>query len=276
MLVCPFYNGSGLGNQLANYVTTRCTAIDLGYEFGTAFPERFKGKDFIKIDYGKNLDGLVVPIEGQPPLFMPDGYSYYEEEGEKNTEGVDTRGYDPMIKRLPDNTVIHGLLQGEQYFKHRRNEIKKWLNVEPISVHSEVCFLVFRGGEYRYVSDFYLPAIYWRRAMDRMRLELPYMKFHVLTDDTEAAREMLPDIPRTFGMEFAWRSLRYARYIILSNSTFGWFPTWLNEPNFVIYPKHYGRHNKGYWCLKQNCTEGWTALDKEGQFWSYDECKKEL
>ena len=50
MLICPIYNGSGLGNQLACYITTRCIALDKGYEFAVAYPERFKGFFFKNID----------------------------------------------------------------------------------------------------------------------------------------------------------------------------------------------------------------------------------
>ena len=43
MLTTEIYRGSGIGNQLWNYVVTRLIAEANGYEFGIQCPERWKG-----------------------------------------------------------------------------------------------------------------------------------------------------------------------------------------------------------------------------------------
>jgi hypothetical protein len=40
--------------------------------------------------------------------------------------------YDQFVKDIPDNYVLHGNLQGEDYFKKQREEIKELLAVEPL------------------------------------------------------------------------------------------------------------------------------------------------
>lgn len=57
MLVTELYKGQGLGNQLACYVTTRVIALDRGFEFGVMHPERFKGADFMSLDFGGPVIG---------------------------------------------------------------------------------------------------------------------------------------------------------------------------------------------------------------------------
>lgn len=250
MLITPIYKGQGIGNQLANYVTTRCLALDKGYEFSVAFPERWKA-NFFKSIHLPEIKGVEVNIEGQEPISMPNGMKYYCET---------SSDYDDFIKNIPDNYCIHGNLQGEDYFKHRKDEINKWLEVEPIDMPDDVCVIAFRGGEYRWVVDFFLPQEYWDLGISKMKEINPDMKFEVHTDDIETARQFFPDYKITHNPEINWRSIRYAKYIILSNSSFGWFPSWLGDAKLILAPLHWGRRNTGHWHLIQNKTEKFTYI----------------
>lgn len=265
MLVTPMYKGQGLGNQLANYVTTRTLALDKGYDFGVAFPENFKGKSFMNLDMGKEVIGLEVPVEGKPPTKLPKNMLYYEEKGEILVDGSDIRGYDERIREIGDNTCIHGLLQGEDYFKHRKDEIREWLMVEPMEMSDDLCVINFRGGEYVGVKDFFLSSDYWSNALKNILLENPDMSFEVHTDDKETASKFFPQYNIIQDIEFNWRAVRYAKYLILSNSSFGWFPAWLNtDVKKIIAPKWWNRFNRGYWSLEQNKTKGFWYQDYFG------------
>ena len=57
MLTTEIYRGSGIGNQLWNYVVTRLIAEANGYEFGIQCPERWKGAKFMPVDHGKKITG---------------------------------------------------------------------------------------------------------------------------------------------------------------------------------------------------------------------------
>lgn len=257
MLATPFYNGQGLGNQLANYVTVRCLALDKGFDFGVQFPENFKGKDFLNLDMGLPVLNGVTSVEGQTPDRLPDGIiSYYRE------EMIGQGDYDPNIALIEDNTLIHGNLQGIEYFKHRKDEIREWLGVEPREMPENLCVINFRGGEYKYVKDFFLPKSYWDKAISMMKEINPNMQFEVHTDDPEEARKFFPDYPIIHDIGINWRSIRHAKYLILSNSSFAILPAWLNDTAKVIAPWGFGRFNTGEWLLSQNYIPGWAWIDK--------------
>lgn len=260
MLVTPLYNGQGVGNQLANYVTIRCLALDKGYAFGVQYPERFKCKDFMKVYMGEPVVGGFYSTEGQKPEVLPLGMRRWYKETSSD--------YDPEIKNLPDHTVIHGNLQGVEYFAHRLNEVRDWLAVEPLQMGVNTCVINFRGGEYKYVPDFFLPQSYWDNAIAEMLKTNPNMKFEVHTDDVEEARKFFPNYPITHDVGINWRSIRYATYLILSNSSFAILPALLNtDVRRIIAPRYFARHNKGYWFLEQNYIKGWDWLDKDNKIY---------
>ena len=246
MLVTPFYNGQGLGNQLANYVSVRYLALDKGFQFGVWRPEQFKGKNFMKLDMGELVLGGDYSVEGREPEMLPDGMEHWYKE--------ETSDYDPKFYEVKDNTVVHGNLQGENYFKHRRDEIKEWLKVEPLEMSEDLCVINFRGGEYKGIHEFFLPRDYWNRGIEIMKFINLEMRFEVHTDDPEEARKFFPDYPIISDIETNWRSIRYAKYLLISNSSFAWFPAWLGEAKLILAPKFWGRRNKGYWFLQQNHT----------------------
>jgi hypothetical protein len=69
MIAGILHEGSGLGNQLFRYVATRTLAEDKGYRWGMINKEGFKGKDFMTLDLGADIDctwtvgpgGEVIP-----------------------------------------------------------------------------------------------------------------------------------------------------------------------------------------------------------------------
>lgn len=241
MLATPFYKGQGLGNQLHNYVAVKCLAKDKGFEFGVINRENFKGH-FFKLDIDHTLE-MDMGVEGQNPN---NGWKWYKEE---------TSDYDPNLATIENDTIVHGNLQGEKYIEHRRDEIKEWLKVEPLEIPKNVCVINFRGGEYKYVPEFHLTKDYWNRCIEIMKFIKPDMKFEVHTDDPEEARKFFPDYPIIQDIGLNWRSIRYAQYLIISNSSFAWLPAWLGDAKLILAPNMWGRRNMGYWHLEQNKTK---------------------
>lgn len=253
MITTELWNGQGLGNQLACYITTRCIALDKGYEFGIAHPERFKGTSFLKLDFGG-------PCNNNLP--------YYIEKTQSHSNGCNISTYDPELINIPDDTKIGGIMQGENYFKRHKNEIQKWLNIEPIKMPNNQCIINFRGGEYVGISDLFLTKKYWDDAINNMTKIKSDMIFHVVTDDINTARKFFPGhINITHDLNNDYRSIQSASYLILSNSSFAFFPAWLNKNlKFCIAPRYWARHNisDGYWSTDQNYTEGWYYQDRSG------------
>lgn len=251
MIAGIFHSGSGLGNQLFRYVATRTLAEDNGWDFGMIAPENFKGH-FMNLDLGMMIDvpyaiemgGKIVPITST--------ISFAEKRVEYN--GVDIRGYDYNVLDIQDNTIIDGEFQDEKYWGHKLPDIGKWFGTEPLFMPNDLCIIGFRGGEYKYTQDLFLPADYWQKAIDIMKEINPNMRFQAVTDDIEAARQMLPEYVKiTHDVATDWRSIRAARYLIIANSSFYILPALINNNvRKTIAPRFWGRHNTGVWATAQN------------------------
>ena len=112
-----------------------------------------------------------------------------------------------------------------------------------------------------------------------MKQRNPKMQFKVVTDDPRTAKMMFPHLNvYHYNGEVDWILVRNAKNLIMSNSSFAWIPTWINDEIInVIAPKYWGKHNvsDGFWAQGDSLTKGWDYLDRDGQLFSYDQCKIE-
>ena len=285
MIVTELYNGQGLGNQLWSYVVTRTLAQDRGFVFGIMNPDKFKGKDFMSLDFGKEIKGGSGP-EGGPPTTLPEGIVHYYVEKdtwyEKNK--CDIRDYDPSLLSIEDSTKIDGYFQSEKLVLHKKKEICEWLRVKPAFNCTEyssnnICIMNVRGGEYKGVADLILPRKYWTDAAANMLRVNPKLEFVIITDDVKYANKILPeykalhfDIGKDYGI------VKNAVYLILANSSFSFFPAWTSETvKYIIAPKYWARHNvsDGFWACAFNLYRDWMWQDREGNLFTFEECKSE-
>jgi hypothetical protein len=238
MIAGVFHPGSGVGNQLHRYVMTRVLAADKGLEFGMINTENFKGASFMNLDMG-------VPVH--------DLLQEFEEKKIVNEQGADIRGYDwEGILNVKDFTLIDGEFQGEKYFEHHMDEIREWLKVPRLNTPDDLCVIGFRGGEYRGVRDLYLPLVYWETAIYLMETKYPGIRFEVHTDDVETAKNFFPDFDCVHDVALNWRSVRYAKHLIIANSSFYILPALLGKAEEIIAPNFWAGYNVGYWKLPQN------------------------
>lgn len=286
MIVTEIYNGQGLGNQLWCYVVTRVIALDRGYSYGIKNHNKFKGLDFLNLDFGNEVVG-GSGHEGEDPYTLPNGIKYYykEREIQHPISKADIRIYDKNLVNVPDNTKIDGVMQDEQYILHRKNEIRGWLQVKKEYdcydySDENICVINFRGGEFARHSEVFLTKKYWGDAIANMLKINKNFKFVVITDDVSTARTFFPDYDvMHFNIGKDYSIIKNAYYLILSNSSFAWFPAWLSETlKYCIAPKYFGRHNisDGYWSLGYNITSDWHYQDRDGKLFEYDECIKEF
>lgn len=286
MIITEIYNGQGLGNQLACYVTTRVIAKDMNYDFGIMNPQKFKCLDFMDLDFGNDVHGGEGP-EGGPPQKLPNGIEYYyKERYQIHPNGSNITIDDPNLEKIRDNTKIDGILQSENRIIHRKEEIKKWLKVKKekeIYTYSDenTCVINFRGGEYAGVPQFFLRKEYWIDSVNHMLKINPKFKFVVITDDPVRARNFFP---RNFlvmhtGISSDYSTIKNAHYLILSNSSFPYFATLTSETNkLILAPKYWGRHNisDGYWSCGYNIYRNHLYVDREGKIQDYSSCVKEF
>ncbi len=290
MIGTEFIKGYGLGNQLFFYVTTRCVAMEKGVDFGFINPEQVgnvahsnKGMYFMDIDMGKEI-----------PMSDKDKYTIFKEQDDRlymgnsvhdMTNGCYVSGADKRLFEVEDNTLIYGNLQDQSYFEKYRDRIKDWLKVKPEAESYEytaddLCIINIRGGEYTSCPELYLDRSYFINAIKNMKKINPNMRFMVVTEDEEAARKVLPEYEcHHFDMGKDYVTLKNARYLILSNSSFSLMPVMSStELKYAIAPKYWARHNisDGFWSSEQNIYSFLHYQDKKGRIFEADECRREL
>ena len=287
MICTEFYNGQGLGNQLWLYVVARVKASDLGCKFGIMKPEIFKGHTFLQLDFGERVVGGHGP-EGGPPESLPEGITEYYSEPQSyylRTKQISI-GEDSAFLNISLNTKIDGTLQNEDYIWHRKDQIRDWLKYDENQIRSEIkslitdstCIINFRGGEYRHMHDVLLPRFYWENARTKMQKLNSNMKFIVVTDDPKLAKVYFDESEvLSCSMAEDYYLINNAKFLILSNSSFAWFPAWLNlHVELCIAPKFWWGFNANIlWSPSYSLTRGWYYLDKSGSLSDYAQCIEE-
>ena len=287
MIATEFYYGQGLGNQLACYVTTRVIAADKGYDFGFTGLEnlgdrRFNdhGLYFMDLDLGKPVQGITNHYV-EKELRLKTNASQHD-----RVLGCDVRDIDYNLINITDNTKIDGVMQGEEYFRHRKNDLKNWLKVKPeFEVYdfssNDICVLNYRDYSGPDCQALYLTRNYWIQAIYNMLKINPDFTFVVITENPDEAKRVLPELSDNifhFDVGRDYSVIKNAKYLILSNSSFAIWPTVTGNARMVIAPKYWGRHNvsNGYWTCSYNLYEDWFYQDRDGILFSYDECKRDL
>jgi len=285
MIVTEIYRGSGLGNQIWNLVVSRILAHRHGYKWGVKKSTPFKARKFMPdFDYGEEVTGGHTPREGQPPVSLPDGITHYIRERNDPLPQCGHSGifFDPGL--------------------WNKDDIRQWLshNVNVTEYSDEdTCVIHFRGGEYLITASWLEPKFY-ENARDRMLEHNPNMKFVVVTDDPENANKFIPwakvvgattleeqeDIEQGTGF-FKYKGgnigvdysiLHNARNVIMSASTFSFWPVWTSSSNpKVIAPKYWFDHktSDGWWRGDDMIVKDWDYIDREGKLFNGPACQKE-
>lgn len=285
MIVTEIYNGQGLGNQLACYVTTRVVAKDKGFNFGIMNPHKFKCLDFMDLDFGLYVAGGSGP-EGGPPDTLPNGVNFYfKERWLYLPNGSNVTIDDPNLELISDNTKIDGIFQSENRIIHRKEEIRQWLKIKPDKdcydySDPNICIINYRGGDYAGVAHFHLNGKYWDDAVLRMQQINPDFRFVVITDDVERASIQFPKFEvKHFNIGKDFTIIKNAHYLIVSNSSFPYFATLLSDTvKYILAPKYWGRYNisDGYWSCGYNIFRNHNYIDRDNVLFSYEECIAEF
>ncbi len=244
------HRGSGLGNQLFRYIATRTIAEQKGYDFSMIAPQLFKGASFMNLDMGKPND-IGFHIEEPAGKVIPHLHNSLANYGNLTSKCVweeKTNYYNPEFNFIGDNTIIDGEFQDERYFDIEK--VNKWLKVEPLDVPDDVCVIGFRGGEFYVFWELGLTSEYWDKAIKLMQ-DKGITKFEVHTDDPILAKQFFPDYKIIHDIGINWRSMRYAKYAIIANSSFYILPRLLSK-GITIAPRYWARHNTKEWSMPSN------------------------
>jgi hypothetical protein len=235
-MITPFLRGR-LGNQMFQYSITRIIAEKNGYNF--------------YIPKEKNGNGQNISDYFDLDIGMQDGNLRYRYD-ENNDQNYDTN-----IFNVSDFTYLSGFFQTEKYFLGYEAKIKDWfrvnktdeveniLNKYPVD---EYCYIHFRGGDYKDITDWLLPKKYYQDAMNEMGNGL---KFLVITDDIEFASQFFNQIEIISNdMMVDFSLLYHSKFCIIPNSSFSWWAAWLSDKEKIIAPLgwiNYNKHDGSFW-----------------------------
>jgi len=284
------------GNHMWNYSICRIVAEKLGYEWGVnPIPthDYHNGESqmyFMNIDYGKTV---TITGKNGRGLNTYEGIPNEYYDVQKMYNGCCINMYDSSVFNIQDNTMVHLISQSEDYLIDRRDDVLSWFSIKEdykftynqkldelgIVLDGNTCVINFRGGEYRGIPNLILGRKYWIDSVNHMLSINPNMKFVIITDDPDCARSFIGNYPcYHVDIGFDFYAINQSKYVILSNSSFGWWAAWLNtKANKIIAPKYWSQHNvsDGYWGLGDQYVRGFTYLDREGNLSDFETCRKE-
>ena len=259
------------------------------------------------IDFGEEVVGGSGP-EGGPPETLPEGITnYYKEHYLRHPSTGGNVGLpDLNIINVEDNTKIEGTLQRMSYIENHRLKICDWLKYDDSLnfsqfTGSDSCVIQFRGGDYL-TGNSALPPEYYSMAMEYMCTATnKNLKFYVCTDDPDNARRYIPeaevigsaisDEKDPYQGSIGWYKypggpigidysiLNQAENVILSASTFGFWPVWTNtNAENVIAPKYWFDWNAsdGWWRPSEAIVDDWLWMDRSGNVSDGAECRKQF
>lgn len=283
-----------LGNHMWQYAVCRTIAEKLGYEWGinpNPTHDYFNGQSqmtFMNVDFGKQIEGITKEFHEASKIYS-------------HSDVVNITMLDPKLYEIEDNSIMlghngakGGIFQCEDYIIDRKEDIKKWFEIKAeskqnydkilldngITLDENLCVINFRGGEYRSIPNVLLRKEYWRDAINHMLTINPNMQFLLITDDIQCANGFMPFPIKAMHIDvgFDFYVVNQAKWLILSNSSFGWWAGWLNiNANKIIAPKYWARHNvsDGYWATGDVYTRCFTYMDRKGNLFDYETCKNE-
>lgn len=233
MIGTQILQGQGLGNRLFCYVTARSIAEQKKTSFGVP------GKEILLNGLtGNNSEPFLDLWMGEEA--KPEDFTRVYEEKEERIytgacrhdleHGCYVAGEDRGVFDVEDGTLLMGNLQAESYFAPNREQLKEWLKVKPEFdsyeyTRDNLCVLNLRGGEYASEPALFLRKKYWTDGMAQMKKIRSDMEFMIVTDDVTMAHKLLPGIPAYhFPVHGDYVTVKNARYLIISNSSFACFP----------------------------------------------------
>ena len=273
-----------LGNFMHQYAVTRMVAEHNNYEWGfnpIVSNDYHQGKpqmDFMQIDYGKQHTAKWKELpEGIDKEWAEPTQTFY------HVDKVDYHPFSPEVFDIQDNTkLVISSCQDTRYFD--KEKVKSWFQIKEENINAykqqiakyfdleddNLCLINARGGEYIGIRTLFLTSEYWQNAINIMREINVRMKFVVITDDVPFFRTVFPCPVYHFSIGADYFAINQAKHLIISNSSFALFPSWLNQnAKMIIAPRHWARYNvaENYWANSDIFTYRFDFLDRDGKLY---------
>ena len=240
----------GLGNQL--FQIAAAYAYAKKYGFHLVFKDTWtchKDRDPVWSYYFINTD-IKMPWKLISPkqfntfkwfLIREPSFSYSEPKA-------------PLDRKALPFTLLHGYYQSSQYFNDYADEIRSLLQIHPNHIAKARAALAqtgvnepdgWIGAHVRrgdYIEGGQIPihsvtnAEYFKKARAIIQKEIGLRTVCWITDDPEWVYKNLyeqGDVVQSSDKMTDFASLSLFRHIIMSNSTFSWWATWLNPLDYM-------------------------------------------
>lgn len=279
VIASRFYDGQGLGNQLWVHAAARSIAEQLGAGFVQLDMDKFKGKEFLDIDPFCAVDERTVQHFLQEIIHVFHERRYFDHE-----LNVISSGFDERVNSIDQSVELEGLFQSEAYFFGDIGKLKRYFPLkkgweDSRAIPEDTCILNIRGGEYKRHKNLILPRQYWDHAIEHMRRDHGIRRFLMVTDDIAYAKALFPQYDVLHGgVGECYAALNGAKWVVLSNSSFGYFPVKTNPNNpYVIAPQYWARFNNPYrrWASPANVYQDWMWMDDRGDLHTYRDLELE-
>lgn len=280
MIITELYDGQGLGNQLWVYAASRSIAERLDLPFVLIGAERFKGNGFLHIAPQVG----VSAEEAAAVVCREDWNSFHEAIFYDRDIDYISSCFDSRVLALCGTNKLDGLFQSERYFFGDLERPKRYFTLDDgwkakNHVPDDTCIINLRGGEYKRHKNFILPESYWKNAIENIKRITDVHKFLVVTDDVRYARAMFPGYEVLHGgVADCYASLYNAKFLIISNSSFAYFPVKTGgNSKLVIAPRYWARYTSPYrrWASPANLYESWLWQSPDGRLSTHEECRPE-
>ena len=257
MITVSFLPQQGLGNQLWLLFATYSLSKHLNIKFRVYNSHHFKGwkllsRNFVeKISCINALEQSVEHTFLQPSLFCSQsGNLYFPDTPESYN-----------FLKIFESIVVEDISQSASLLEPSSATASYFsCPDESLSITCNTCILNIRGGDYLGFRK--SPAVnpqYFHFAMKKMKMIVPDVNFIIVTDDYHYARTILPQIPILKGDLYSdFNALRTAQYLILSNSSFAFFPAYINPHlKYAFAPTYWAPSTKderrsSAWCSPAN------------------------
>lgn len=271
MIFIEFKEGQGLGNQLWLYFAALSISIRLKTQVKIINYNKFVGKNFIKLKQSRKRRKDYK-------------YSFREHYYYDPRINHVSHFFDQRFSDIKKNTYLAGYFQDERYFLGQKINFQKYCkiinsNFNQIELDKKTCVLNIRGGEYKRHKNFILPKNYWTNAIELMKKK-GVEKFIIVTDDKRYCENLFPNYEIISGsIKECFLHLMKAKNIIVSNSTFSYFPIKFQKKNpYVIGPAYWGRYNdkKKIWASPSNFYYNWNWINDNGKILDNRKLKKKI
>lgn len=213
----------------------------------------------------RNGSKIVIPtsIQKLPIAKIIDLDNFHIEDIKTTHKYRELENYENIY--IPDNRVydIRGYRQDYRYFIHCEHKVKELLEpkdelvekVKPFIPDKPYCVIHIRKGYDKIWTNFLhittslytLPDQYYIGAVETIRNLYGDIDIYICTDD----RKKCESLRQTIGAEFSpnmdgvpgdvadFMFMYFSEYLVISNSTFSWWPAYLRTREITICPKEW-------------------------------------